>query len=150
MNMPSASAPQTSSRRLGRSILALLAGIVVGIVLSTGTDFGLQAMGLAPPISERWSNNLLLLATAYRSIYQVIAAYVIARLAPSRPMGHALLAGALGLVVSTLGAAAAWNSTVGQHWYPIALALTTIPTAWMGGKLRLLRLQRDAMPAVVK
>ena len=146
------SAPQASSRRIGRSILALFAGVIVGIVLSTGTDFALHAMGMAPApnLTERWSNNLLLLATAYRSIYGIIAAYVIARLAPNHPMGHALLAGALGLVVSTLGAAAAWNSTVGQHWYPIALALTTIPTAWVGGKLRLLQLQSEAVAAVVK
>jgi hypothetical protein len=148
MNLQSASTPQTSSRHVGRSILALLAGIVLGIVLSTGTDFALHAMGLAPApnLPERWSNNMLLLATAYRSIYGIIGAYVIARLAPNRPMGHALLAGALGLVVSILGVAATWSSTVGQHWYPIALAMTALPTAWIGGKLRLLQLRRDAIP----
>src|SRR5262249_45096421 len=101
----------------------------------------------APNLTERWSNNLLLLATTYRSIYGIIGAYVIARLAPSRPMGHALLAGALGLVVSTLGAVATWNSTIGQHWYPIALALAAIPTAWIGGKLRLLQLQNEVLAA---
>jgi hypothetical protein len=105
-------------RRLGRSILALLAGIVLAIVLSVGTDLGLHAVGLVPAQSERWPNQLLLLATAYRSIYGMVGAYVIARLAPNRRMGHALVAGALGLVVSTVGAAAAWSSTIGQHWYP--------------------------------
>jgi hypothetical protein len=137
------SAPQVASRRLGRSIFALLAGIVVGIALSLGTDLSLHAIGVAPSLSERWPNSLLVLATTYRSIYGVIGAYVIARLAPNRPMGHALVAGALCMVVSTLGAAAAWNSTVGQHWYPVALALTTLPTAWIGGKLRLLRMHTE-------
>ena len=33
-----------SSRRIGRSILALLAGIIVGIILSTGTDSALHAI----------------------------------------------------------------------------------------------------------
>lgn len=139
--------PQVSPRRLGRSILALLAGIIVGIVLSMGTDFGLHAVGLVPSLKERWPNQLLALATAYRSIYGVIAAYVIARLAPNRPMGHALLAGALGLVVSSLGAAAAWNITVGQHWYPVALALTALPTAWIGAKLRLIQMQTSTKAA---
>jgi hypothetical protein len=129
------SASQVASR-VGRSILALLAGIAVGIVLSTGTDVGLHAIGLAPSLSERWPNNLLVLATSYRAIYGIIAAYIIARLAPNRPMGHALAAGALGLAVSTLGAAVAWNSIAGQRWYPVALALTTMPTAWIGGRLR--------------
>src|SRR5438270_8900838 len=119
-------------RRLGRSIVALLAGIVAGIVLSVGTDLALHAIGVAPAQNERWPNQLLSLATAYRSTYSVIAGYIIARLAPNRPMGHALVAGALGMVVSTLGAAAAWSSTIGQHWYPVALALTALPTAWIG------------------
>ena len=128
-------------RRLGRSILALLVGIVVGILLSVGTDLGLHAVGVVPPQSERWPNQSLLLATVYRSIYGVVAAWVIARLAPSRPMAHALAAGALGLMVSTLGAAAAWSSTIGQHWYPVTLALTALPTAWIGAKLRLMQLK---------
>lgn len=145
--MKTQSVPQVPSRRLGRSILALLAGIVAGIVLSVGTDFGLHAMGLAPSTSVRWPNRLLVLATAYRSTYGIFAAYVIARLAPNRPMGHALFAGVLGLVVSTLGAATAWNTTVGQHWYPVALALTALPTAWIGGKMRLLQTKTETAAA---
>jgi len=132
---------QVSQRRLGRSILALLAGIIAGIVLSVGTDFGLHAIGIVPAQSELWPNHLLVVAVTYRSIYGVISAYMIASLAPNRPMGHALFAGALGLVVSTLGAATTWSSTIGQHWYPVTLALTTLPTAWVGAKLRLLQLQ---------
>jgi hypothetical protein len=134
-------------RRPGRSILAVLAGIVVGIVLSVGTDWGLHAVGLVPAQSERWPNQLLLLAAVYRSIYGVIASYVIARLAPNRPMGHSLVAGALGTVVSALGAAAAWSSTAGQHWYPVALALTALPTAWMGAKIRLMQLRAETTSA---
>jgi hypothetical protein len=145
--MNSQTKSQILSRRPGRSILALLAGIVVGIVLSVGTDLGLHAIGVVPAQSELWPNQLLVLATAYRSIYGVIAAYVIARLAPNRPMGHALVAGALGLVVSTLGAVAAWGSTIGQHWYPVTLALTTLPTAWVGAKLRLMQLQIETRSA---
>jgi len=137
MNTPSTSA--APSRRIGRSILAVLAGIVVGIVLSTGSDFGLHAIGFAPSIKERWPNHLLALATLYRSIYGILGSYVIAWLAPNRPMGHSLVAGTLGLVVSSLAAAAAWSTTVGQHWYPVALALTALPTAWIGAKLWLMR-----------
>jgi len=137
--MNTQSAPQVVSRRIGRSILAVLAGIVVGIVLSTATDFGLHAIGLAPSIKDGWPNRLLALATAYRSIYGVLASYVIARLAPNRPMGHSLVAGTLGLIVSSLGAVAAWKTTVGQHWYPVALALTALPTAWIGAKLWLMQ-----------
>lgn len=135
------------SRQLGRSILALLAGIAVGIVLSIGTDWSLTRMGLAPPQSERWPDQLLLLAATYRSIYGILAGYIIARLAPNRPMGHALLAGALGTVVSALGGIAAWNSTAGQHWYVVTLVLTALPTAWAGAKIRLMQFQPQTKAA---
>jgi hypothetical protein len=145
MNAPSTR--PVPSRRIGRSILALLAGILVGIVFSMGTDFGLHAIGLAPSLKERWPNHLLVLATLYRSIYGILGSYVIARLAPNRPMGHSLLAGALGLVLSSLGAAAAWSTTVGQHWYPVVLALTSLPTAWIGAKLWLMQLRSQTAAA---
>jgi len=132
--------PQVPSRRIGRSILAVLTGIVVGIILSTGTDFGLHAIGLTPSPKDRWPNHLLAFATVYRSIYGIFCSWLIARLAPNRPMAHSLVAGTLGLIVSTLGAIAAWSTTAGQHWYPIALALTALPTAWIGAKLRLMQL----------
>ena len=137
--MSTQSVPQVVPRRIGRSALALLAGIAVGIVLSTGTDFGLHAIGLTPSPKERWPNELLVLATAYRSIYGILASYIIARLAPNRPMAHSLLAGVMGVLVSSLGAAATWSTTVGQHWYPVALALTALPTAWLGAKLWLVQ-----------
>ena len=104
-------------------------------------------MGVAPAQNARWPDQLLLVAAVYRSIYGVIAGYVIAWLAPNRPMGHALLAGALGTLVSALGAAAAWNSTVGQHWYGIALVLTALPTAWIGAKLRLMQFRTETRAA---
>ena len=145
--MSTQSVPQVVPRRIGRSALALLAGIAVGIVLSTGTDFGLHAIGLAPSIKDGWPNRLLAIATAYRSIYGILASYIIARLAPNRPMGHALVAGVLGLLASSLGAAAAWSTTVGQHWYPVALALTALPTAWIGAKLWLMQTQSQTTTA---
>ncbi|HEX7892568.1 MAG TPA: hypothetical protein VF447_00160 [Terriglobales bacterium] len=140
-------ASQVSSRRIGRSALALLTGIVIGIVLSTATDFGLHAIGLTPSPKDRWPNNLLVLATMYRAVYGIFASYVIARLAPNRPMGHALVAGTLGMIVSILGAIAAWSTTAGQHWYPVALALTSLPTAWMGAKLWLMQSSRRTAAA---
>jgi len=78
-----------------------------------------------------------LLATFYRIVYGVMASYIIARLAPDRPMMHALVGGLLGLVVSIAGAAATWNKgpAFGPHWYPLALIVLAMPQAWVGGKL---------------
>jgi hypothetical protein len=145
MNTPAD--PPARSSTIGRSILAVLAGIIVGIVLSVGTDALVRATGWAPAQTPRWPNQLLLLATVYRAIYGVIAAWIIARLAPNRPMGHALVAGALGTAVSILGAVATWSTTPGQHWYAIALALTALPTAWLGAKLRIMQLPTERASA---
>ena len=126
-------------RRIGRSIAAVLAGIVVGVAITIATDEVLHIVGVFPP----WGASMvgfdgpLLLATAYRTVYGVLASYITARLAPDRPMMHALVGGFLGLVVSIAGAAATWNKgpAFGPHWYALALVVLAMPQAWAGGKL---------------
>ena len=130
-----------TARSIGRSIGALLAGFVVVVVLSLGTDLALQKAGIFPPLGQIMSNPLFLLATAYRTVYSVVGSYLTARLAPNRPMGHALVGGAIGLVLSTVGALATWNKDLGPHWYPLALVVTALPCAWVGGKFRLMQLR---------
>jgi len=130
-----------SPRRIGRSILAVLAGIVVGAVLSLGTDALLEAVGVFPKIGKQMSDALFALATAYRIVYGILGSYVIARLAPDRPMQHALIGGVLGLVVSIIGAVVTWNRDLGPHWYAIGIAVTALPCAWVGGKLRLMQMR---------
>ena len=127
-------------RRIGRSIGALLAGFLLVIVLSLTTDIGLHIAGIFPPLTQRMSDALLLLATAYRTVYAIAGSYVTARLAPDRPMGHALVGGGIGLVISIVGAVVTWNKDLGPHWYPLALVATAVPCAWVGGKLRLMQL----------
>lgn len=133
--MSTAFAESPGNRRIGRSIAALLAGFAVAIVLSIGTDMGLQAAGLFPALGQPMPNKLLLLATVYRTLYGVISGYVIARLAPHHPMQHAMIGGLVGLVVSIIGAAATWNRGFGPHWYPLVLIALALPPAWIGGKL---------------
>jgi ABC-type xylose transport system permease subunit len=51
-------------------------------------------------------------------------------------MRHALILGGIGFVLSTLGAIIAITmADLGPAWYPIALALTALPCAWVGGAL---------------
>ena len=127
-----------SSRNVGRSIGAVVTGIVVGVALSIITDILLRSAGLFPALGVRMADRLLLLATAYRTAYSALAAYVTARLAPSRPMFHALVGAFIGIVVATIGAIVTWNAgpQYGPHWYPIALIVLALPTAWAGGGIR--------------
>jgi hypothetical protein len=131
-----------------RSIGAVLAGMVVGIALTLGTDEILHIAGVFPPWGQSMVgyDGALLLATAYRVVYGVAGSYIIARLAPNRPVLHALIGGVIGLIVSIVGAAVTWNGgpAFGPHWYPLALIVTALPCAWAGGKLRLMQLRSPA------
>src|SRR5262245_64129381 len=59
---------------------------------------GTARVGDLSPVGQPISDSLFLLATLYRSLYGIAGSYVAARLAPDRPMHHALVVGAIGLV----------------------------------------------------
>ena len=123
--------------KIGRSIGAVLAGALAVIILSIGTDLVLHAIGILPRLGEAVSDSLLVVATVYRTIYSVVGSYITARLAPDRPMKHALAGGVIGLILGTVGAVVTWNGAgMGHHWYSIALAVLALPAAWVGGRLR--------------
>jgi hypothetical protein len=124
-------------RRLGRSLRALLAGIVACVILSLGTDMLLHVAGVFPALGQPMSDQLFLLATAYRAVYNIASSYIAARLAPDRPMTHALWLGVVGMVVCVVGAVVTWNKgpAFGPYWYPVALVALAMPCAWVGGRL---------------
>jgi surface polysaccharide O-acyltransferase-like enzyme len=125
-----------------KSIGAVLAGAFVGVVLSIGTDMALRAAGVLPPLSEPAGDIPLLLATVYRTAFGVLGAYITARLAPDRPMMHALVLGAVGLAATIVGTVITWNKgpAFGPHWYPLALIALAMPQSWAGGRLREIQL----------
>lgn len=118
-----------------RSIGAVIAGLLAVIILSIGTDAVMHATGIFPPEGKTMSNGLFLMATAYRTIYSILGSYIAARLAPGRPMAHAMALGILGVVLGSAGAIAQWNRMpeIGPKWYPLALIVLAIPGAWVGG-----------------
>jgi hypothetical protein len=132
-------------RNRGRSALALLAGFVLVFVLSLGTDQLFHVLNVYPAWREpMYDFGLNLLALSYRVVYAIAGSYVAARLAPRFPMRHAMYLGYIGLVLSTLGAIGAIVMKAGAIWYPIALVLTTLPCAWLGGVLQRMRYGRRA------
>ncbi|MDD1622055.1 MAG: hypothetical protein LUQ11_11295 [Methylococcaceae bacterium] len=136
-----------SPRRLLHSAGALLLGFVVVAALSIGTDQLMHLLGLFPPLGQPvQGSDLLLLAFTYRSIYVIFGSYLVARVAPYAPMQHALVSGLIGLILSTAGAITQWH--LGSHWYPIAIMLTALPYAWLGGVLHRKWHGQNANPAV--
>jgi hypothetical protein len=116
-----------------RSILAVLAGMVFIVGASIGTDLALEHTVLPALNSAHAPAPLLALALAYRTLYGVGGAWITAKLAPSRPMTHALILGAIGMAASIAGVIAEWSA--GNQWYPIALVVFCLPQSWLGAKL---------------
>lgn len=132
--------PMTSTgahpRRLLRSSAAVLAGFVVVVGLSLGTDQLLHVLDIYPPWGQpMFEPGLNLLALSYRIVYTVAGSYVTARLAPHSPMRHVWVLGVIGFVIGIAGAMATIPMKLGPAWYPIALAVTALPCAWLGGVL---------------
>jgi hypothetical protein len=127
-------APTRRARRVLRSIGAVAAGLVSIFAVTTATDMVMHATGVFPPVgAPPMSSTLFLLAFAYRFLYDVAGSYLTARLAPHRPMRHALVLGSIGFVLSITGAIAMWDA--GPAWYPLSLAASALPCSWLGGRL---------------
>jgi len=126
---------ELGTRRWGRSIVAVVVGILAGVIPTLGIDEVLHLARVYPPVGKPMTDGLCALATSYRLVLSVLGSYVIARLAPDKPMQHALVGGAIGLIVSVLGAVVTWNMNLGPHWYSVLLAVTALPCAWIGGRL---------------
>jgi hypothetical protein len=124
-------------RRWLRSIGAVLAGLVVVIVLSTGADAVLDATGVYPPAGEPMTDpKLYALALAYRCVFTVMGGWVTARLAPASPGKHVLVLAGIGLVLGSLGVVAALATNLGPAWYAIAVAVTGPLCTVLGGAIQ--------------
>ena len=128
-----AAAPRQST---GRSALAVFAGFITVFVLSLGTDQVLHTLNVYPPWGAPMHDPMLnLLALSYRLVFNTLGSYIMARLAPSNPMKHVWIGAAIGFVLSMLGVVAGMTQDLGPVWYPVVLAVSAFPTAWLGGKL---------------
>ena len=127
--------PGTTPANLPRSVGAVLAGWVVVVMLSLATDHLLQTAGVLPGWGQPvWSPRLNALALAYRCAFTGLGCHLAARLAPRHPMRHALALGVISGLLSLLGALTAIQNRFGPAWYPLALAATALPCAWLGGR----------------
>jgi hypothetical protein len=125
-------------RRILRRVGAVFAGLITIFAVTTAVDLALHATGV---FTREMSGDRFLLAVAYRIVIGVLGCYVTARLAPDRPVRHALVLGGVGVVLATAGAIAMWDA--GPGWYSLAVIAISLPCAWAGGRLRARQL-RDA------
>jgi peptidoglycan/LPS O-acetylase OafA/YrhL len=128
----------SGSRKVLRRLGAVLAGLVLVVILDTAIDVVMHATGIYPPWFQPMRTSLWLVAIGYRMIDGTIGGYVAARLAPDRPVVHALALGSIGFVLSIAGVLATLNKgpEFGPKWYPLALVVVSLPCALLGGFLR--------------
>ena len=130
------SRPTHEGGNLLQSVLAVLAGWVAVVALSLGMDHLLQMLKVYPGWGQpSFDPGLNLLALSYRCLYAVLGSFIAAKLAPRHPMQHAMILGAIGFLLSLVGAAVAIQNRFGPAWYPLALAASALPCAWLGGIL---------------
>jgi hypothetical protein len=138
MTVAALNPPNPARSTWPRSALAVLAGLVANVILSTAADLLLVALGVFPPLEqfgrpELFSDSMLLLALGYRTAFGVLGCALTARLAPSRPMTHSLVLGGIGFVIGVIGALCTWGTWT--SWYSLAIIAVTLPSAWLGARI---------------
>ena len=122
-----------------RSVGAVVGGFATTVILSTAADAAMVAAGVFPPAGGKpMSEGMFLLAAAYRLAFTVVGGYVAARLAPDRPMRHAMVLAGIGVLAGLGGLVAFYRiggPAMGPAWYAIQIPLTAIPGVWAGARL---------------
>jgi len=120
-----------------KSIGVILLAFIVNALLSVLTDFLLERIGVLPNpekgLFETWA---ILLCLSYRGIYGVLAGFIIARYAPSKPMLHALILGVIGVAITLLSVSNPEFAQQSKLWFGYTLAAMTIPCLWLGVKIQ--------------
>lgn len=130
-----------------RSAAAVIAGFVFIGALAFGADALLRS--LAPDAFDAAGRvntvGILVFMQLYVGVFAVSGCYLAARLAPSRPMLHALVLGALGLLFNIMGSVAMWDTA--PAWYHLTALALVMPYAWLGGLIREREVARAGAPA---
>ena len=118
-----------------RSVLAVLAGVVFIVLAITLVDIALTFAGIYPPPDKPISDSLALLLVFYRTVFGIVGAGIAARLAPSKPMIHAMFVGGICMALALADLVASWGDKLQPNWYSIALVLLALPRSWVGARL---------------
>lgn len=127
-----------------KSIGAVVAGALFMIVVTVAADAACRAAGILPPMNQPIGEAAAVLATLYLVVIGVAGGWLTARLAPSRPMTHALVLGGIGFVLGTVAVVATWSLDLGPRWYAISHVILAIPECWAGAQLFKQRSSRRA------
>lgn len=119
-----------------RSVVAVLAGTALWSVLWIGFGLGMQAAFPETIQPDRYLGHLptLLGYLAASTAFSVIAGYVTALAAGKRPVGHAVAAGIVLVVLGIGFEASYWNLL--PVWYHLVFLALLLPGNVVGGIMR--------------
>jgi hypothetical protein len=117
---------------------AVILGLLTIVILSNGTDTVLELTGVYPSLATQQGSGfhnpwMLTLALSYRLIAAIIGGYVTARLAPTRRA--ILILAAIGLAGGTAGIIVGATTDISPMWYPVAIAVLSLPAVYFGASL---------------
>jgi hypothetical protein len=121
--------------KLVNSALALIAGFLAIAALSGVVDMALRGTGVFPHSPAAYARWMLVLALLYRTGFAVVGGVIVAKIATRNSMKHVVMLAALGTFIGVAGVVSGWKLVGYPHWYAIALAVSTFPAIWSGGKL---------------
>lgn len=118
-----------------RSTLAVLAGFIVWTALFLATNQITSRI-----FSDRFDENLvttdttvLALTLALTVVYSVLAGWVTAKVASTRPVWHGVVLGVVQTVIGVAVQAGFWG--VLPHWYNVLFVLFLFPATVAGARL---------------
>ena len=121
-----------------KSIGVILLAFISITLLSITTDFLLESIGILPdPNKGLFDTRAIILVLAYRGIYTIFAGFIIAKLAPSKPILHAIILGAIGIIITVLATTEPSFSDKAPLWFGYTMAAITIPCLWLGVNIQL-------------
>jgi hypothetical protein len=125
-----------------RSVLAIVAGFLFIGVLAIGTDGVAHTIrpDIFGPNNSTSNVPYLVIAIVYVGVYATAGCWLAAALAGRRPMFHALILGALGLIFNLAAVQGMWS--LFPHWYTVVSLVLVVPFAWLGGRIRERQLER--------
>ncbi|MFB5651733.1 hypothetical protein ACE5IS_13875 [Leptospira wolffii] len=120
-------------KKIWKSVWAVFAALLVIFVVTTIIDIILHGIRFFPGWDQKLNDLHAAVASVYRVLTGIMGGYIVARLAPSKPMTHALILGFIGVVISSLGAI--FMGGMGPAWYSIGLIVVSLPCSWLGAVL---------------
>jgi hypothetical protein len=121
-----------------RSIGAVLAGLISIVILSGVISAILTQTDVFPKgkLPLHGSLSVVMSILVYQVIIYAVGCFATVKLAPQDPMQHVLVLGGLGTILNLAsGLGLATKNGVVFFWFYLSLAVLSLLTAWVSGKL---------------